>query len=157
MNNQEEKQRLSIVVEGCLDRELYRLQQDDRPTWAKGEQVRKAIAHIVSIVVNDKNWPDIVERCRNRSDGHVVVVVEDELDESDLPIVDPPKFVSHVEFGSGTKRTGTREKEPERGELILPIMQPLPVEQVGCRGFDLGPALMIALQQQKKIDVDERS
>jgi hypothetical protein len=87
LSNTEEKEWLSTVILGSLNRTIHKLKPEDRPTWAKVD-IRDFLTPIVSAVVNDQAWPDVLESCRrcaavqnlpeDESD-HVLVVVEDVL------------------------------------------------------------------------------
>jgi hypothetical protein len=86
-SNAEKKKWLSTAILGSLNLAIYKLKPEDRPTWAKVD-VRDSLAPIVSAVVNDQAWPDVLGSCRrgaavqNHTEDahdHVRVVVEDVL------------------------------------------------------------------------------
>ena len=158
LSNAEEKEWLSTVILGSLNRAIYKLKPEDRPTWAKVD-VRDFLAPIVSAVVNDQAWPDVLESCRrcaavqnlpeDESD-HVLVVVEDVLAASNLPIVDSPTFVPHKLFVPSLRETtGTSEKNI--GELAEIQYREIEPEKVRYHRFDVRPAVIKALRTQKKI------
>jgi hypothetical protein len=162
LGNTEEKEWLSTVIVGALDRAIYKLKPEDRPTWATWDRVREFLAQIASHVVNDQAWPGVVEcckRCRAAQNlveeleyDHVLVDVEDVPAASNvLILVDSPVFVLHKIFASNLKETtGTSDKNTgELGEIQYRGIDP---EKVGWHRFDIGPAVIKGLRERNKIE-----
>jgi hypothetical protein len=161
LSNAEEKKWLSTVIQSSLDRAIYKLESDARPRWAREDGVREFLTQIVSNILDDEAWPIVLESCKScaanhalREDecGHVLVVVHDEPTGSNLLIVDSPTFFSHEQFDRTLKVAGTEEETA--GVLLYPGIQDeaMQGEQVKCRRFDIGPAVIKALRELKKID-----
>jgi hypothetical protein len=159
LSNEEEKKWLLTVIESSLDRALYKLKPEDRPTWAKGDRVREFLARIASDVVNHRAWPDVLECCKRCPAAqnlveeleydHVLVGVEDVPDSSNVLMVDIPLFFPHNKLPSDLKEiTGTSKKNT--GEIDSPT--PVEREEIRWRRFDIGPAVIKALRERNKIE-----
>jgi hypothetical protein len=146
----EEKEWLSKVIRGSLGRDIHQLKVEDRPTWTKTDRVREFVAQIASDTLGTNGWPAILAAAKsptsNLLDIYVWVWDEPRASEGRL-IVSEPYALSAGEVDQSAELEAAFASE---GEIVTPLHHLVVHEVPRVHKFDIGPAVIKALGEQRK-------